>query len=84
MAQSVELDEPKVGEQTTQDRLGLLALTPVRSRGVGGIRMDRTAGLEVAVVSDLRRLSPAELRHPGGLLGVRSLTGVAMPLRNTA
>jgi hypothetical protein len=26
MAQSVELDEPKVGEQTTQDRLGVLAL----------------------------------------------------------
>ena len=23
---SVELDEPKVGEQTTQDRLGVLAL----------------------------------------------------------
>jgi hypothetical protein len=26
MAQSVEVDEPKVGEQTTQDRLGVLAL----------------------------------------------------------
>ena len=26
MAQSVELDEPRVGEQTTLDRLGLLAL----------------------------------------------------------
>ena len=26
MAQSAELDEPKVGEQTTQDRLGVLAL----------------------------------------------------------
>ena len=26
MAQSAELDEPKVGEQTTQDRIGVLAL----------------------------------------------------------
>ena len=26
MARSVQLDEPKVGEQTTQDRLGVLAL----------------------------------------------------------
>ena len=26
MAQGVEVDEPKVGEQTTQDRLGVLAL----------------------------------------------------------
>jgi hypothetical protein len=26
MAQSVEVDEPKVGEQTTQDRLGVFAL----------------------------------------------------------
>ena len=26
MAQSAELDEPKVGEQTTQDRLGVFAL----------------------------------------------------------
>ena len=26
MAQSAELDEPKVGEQTMQDRLGVLAL----------------------------------------------------------
>jgi len=26
MAQSVELDEPKVGQQTTQDRLGVFAL----------------------------------------------------------
>jgi hypothetical protein len=26
MAQSVELDEPKVGEQTTQDQLWVLAL----------------------------------------------------------
>ena len=26
MVQSAELDEPKVGEQTTQDRLGVLAL----------------------------------------------------------
>ena len=26
MAQSVELDEPKVRQQTTQDRLGVLAL----------------------------------------------------------
>jgi hypothetical protein len=26
MAQSLEVDEPKVGEQTTQDRLGVFAL----------------------------------------------------------
>jgi hypothetical protein len=39
---------------------------------------------EIAVISDLRRLAPAELRHPRGRLGVRSLTMVAVPLRNTA
>jgi hypothetical protein len=48
---SVELDEPKVGEQTTQDRLGVHALFFVQSPCVGGTRVDRTAGLGVAVTN---------------------------------
>jgi hypothetical protein len=54
MAQSVELDEPRVGKQTMLDRLGVLAPGPIQSRSVGWFRLDRTAGRKVAVVSELR------------------------------
>ena len=49
MAQSAELDEPKVGEQTTQDRIRGACPVPFQSRGVGGIRLDRSAGLGVGI-----------------------------------